>query len=300
MCEFANLSERGTNLKFDQFQHFWRQVKGGQGLKIITRYFPGLMLFDMTGIGEPLLNPDFLKIVGFLKHQGVRVTFADNFTLMTEATIKELINSKVDLIFISFDGATKKTYERIREGASFDVVISNIKMFVDLKRRLNSAKPRLVVRFLVTSENVNEMEAMVDLASRLGIEYISFTKVNTKDSTKYLEVNKEEFKVNKTRAQAKARNKKIALDFGLFHKLPYKRCIRPYNSVYITVNGFVMPCCFINQGGEYERLVKDFNFGNVFKEDINKIWHSKKYRAFRKSFAKGKIPVFCKNCYLYK
>ena len=89
----------------------------------MVEHLPKLKRVDLTGIGESLMNRDFFRIVEFLKSRGMYVTLNDNFTLMTEAAARRLIELEIDQIFLSLDGATKQTYEPIRVGANFDKVM---------------------------------------------------------------------------------------------------------------------------------------------------------------------------------
>ena len=68
-----------------------------------------------------------------------------NATNLTEKNSKKLIEAGLDLIIYSFDGGSKKTYEKMRPGRfkenSFDKVYSNIKNFKKIKDELKSKLP---------------------------------------------------------------------------------------------------------------------------------------------------------------
>ncbi|PYV39833.1 MAG: hypothetical protein DMG09_08220, partial [Acidobacteria bacterium] len=111
-CEFCELSywtEKPSDLKLANMEK-------------MVAHLPNLKRLDLTGIGESLMNREFFKIVEFLKSRGVYVTLNDNFTLMTESVARRIVELGVDQIFLSLDGATKETYEKIRAGANFEKV----------------------------------------------------------------------------------------------------------------------------------------------------------------------------------
>jgi MoaA/NifB/PqqE/SkfB family radical SAM enzyme len=54
--------------------------------------------------------------------------------LIDKERARKLVLSRFGLLAISIDGARKKTYERIRGGASFDRLILNIKRLNFFKR----------------------------------------------------------------------------------------------------------------------------------------------------------------------
>src|SRR6266536_4720299 len=125
-CEFCELSywtEKPSDLKLANMQK-------------MVAHLPHLKRLDLTGIGESLMNRDFFKIVEFLKSRGVYVTLNDNFTLMTDKTARRIIELGVDQIFLSLDGATKETYEKIRAGANFEKVLQNARGLVRIKREM--------------------------------------------------------------------------------------------------------------------------------------------------------------------
>ena len=297
MCEYSSNKSKNKNrmIDFDRFEKLFNTIFKSSSF-IFRKIFPKSLLFDLTGIGEPFMNKDFLRFVKLLKEKGLTVTFASNFTLLNENIIKDLIDYKVDLIFVSLDGATKKSYESIRKGADFDKVINNLRKFVIIK---GNKKPKLVIRFLVSSLNVKDMPLLVELAKDIGIKNLSITRMNTSDQNKELQVDPDDYKKYKELAVNKAKELGIELDFGLFSKKPIRKCKRSFNSMFITYEGYVLPCCFVNQGGKYEEIKRLYNFGNVFERNIKEIWDDDKYKQFRKMIAKNKVPAVCKDCYLF-
>ena len=58
--------------------------------------------------GEPLLNPDLIKIVKFLKQEGLSVELFSNGLLLDEDKVKELAIAGVDLVFLHIDIGQKR------------------------------------------------------------------------------------------------------------------------------------------------------------------------------------------------
>lgn len=265
----------------------------------VAKISPRLLLFDLTGIGENLLNKDFIKILRYMKSKGVTVSFATNATLLDRKKSEELIKTGVDLIFLSIDGATKETYERIRKGANFEKVKNNIISFNEIRKSLKKKKPKFVIRFLVSSVNIKEMPMMIDLAKSIGVKIVSITKLNTSKKNKYLLPDDKLFEELRKETIERAGKQELDVDFGFTKTRPITSCKRPFNSMYISSEGFVLPCCFINQGGKYEEIKKKYNLGNVFKTNIKDIWNSKNFKELRKTIRQGKAPPVCRDCYLY-
>jgi MoaA/NifB/PqqE/SkfB family radical SAM enzyme len=95
--------------------------------KIIDE-FPFLEKISLVGAGEPLLNSELFDMIDYCKVKKIRVGFATNGMLMSEKTSEKIISSGLNWLNISMDGATKDTYEKIRKGADFNLLINNISM----------------------------------------------------------------------------------------------------------------------------------------------------------------------------
>jgi len=67
------------------------------------------------------------------------------------------------------------------------------------------------------------------------------------------------------------------------------KCRWPFDSCFITVDGFVTPCC-IRANPEV------FNFGNIFETPFKEIWNGEKYQKFRETMIKNLPNPICDNC----
>ena len=105
--------------------------------------------------GEPMINKNFTKMLRYAKSKRIlEVTSLTNGTLMDESVSKAIVDARMDQIVISIDGFTKETYEKIRIGADYDVVIDNLKTL--LKLRGSQRKP--FIRLQYTESDVNRHE----------------------------------------------------------------------------------------------------------------------------------------------
>jgi radical SAM protein with 4Fe4S-binding SPASM domain len=296
MCEHSILSDTTKIIDFEEFKKIYKTISRANPL---AKLFPRLQLFDLTGIGESLLNKDFIKILNYLKSTGATVTFTTNATLLNDTISKKIIDSGVDVVFFSVDGASKETFEKIRVGANFERVKENIRRFNELRVLSGNKKPKTIIRFLASSWNVHEMPEIINFAEETGVPTVTITNMNTSEDTAHLKADMGKFYEMKEITTKKAKKLGVVADYGFIKQRPMNECRRAFNSMYLTVNGQVLPCCFINQGGEYDDIADNKNLGDVFKENIKDIWKSEKYKDFRKLIKKGKAPDVCKNCYLF-
>ena len=67
--------------------------------------------------GEPLMNPRLFEQIALAKPKVPNLGVSTNATLLNEKNIDRILASDLDTLLIAVDGATKKTYERVRQGA---------------------------------------------------------------------------------------------------------------------------------------------------------------------------------------
>jgi len=293
ICEHTYWQEKQERLTFEQFKQMVDQ-------------FPKLRWINITGEGTGFLNPDFLRIIEYLRLKDISVNFVDEFDFVNEANARKLIELGVNCIWISMDGAIKETYEKIKVGCDFEKALSNIKMLLRLKKELNSPFPMLCFRFVVNRLNYTEMPKMVELIHSLGdlgegtkLEFVGL--LTFKETEKYYlpEVPKEIIK----ETIQKGKNLGINVQFSHICKseLPSINKCTAWMEPYIMMNGYVVPCCAVMMSNKRDFLRK-YAFGNLFEKPFKEIWYSERYKKFRSLVQKNKrpVPILCAGCRAYE
>ncbi len=267
--------------------------------KIIEKQFPYLRKISLVGVGEPLLNPDLFKIIQWAKSKKMLIGFTTNGVLLTKMNIENILNVEPDWLNISVDGATKETYERIRQGADFDLVINNIKELMKAKK---NNKIKISLWFLGMRDNIEELPQVVKLTSELGIKKLNMQTVHYWGKKEWkLRLNGQQLndslvKLKSIILQAINTAKKYNIRFN-YVNTPFNKskraCQWPWKSCYITVDGFVTPCCI---HGSDPHVI---NFGNIFEKPFHEIWNNIEYQAFRKSLKSDVPPEICIGCTSY-
>lgn len=112
----------------------------------LWKFLPHLESMWFAG-GEPFLIQEHLRIWDQLIQTGntnVHVAISTNGSIWNDAISNYLDRLALVHLLISIDGATKETFEKVRIGANFDVVMENLKHFAPVvkKTRLRgSASP---------------------------------------------------------------------------------------------------------------------------------------------------------------
>ncbi len=288
MCEHTYMQQIGRNLKIDGFR------------KIIDEN-PNVQIVNLTGIGEALMNKQFLDMADYAKSKGIYVWFSDNFTFLNDANIDRILKAGVDYIVMSLDGATKETFEKIRVGANFDVVTENFRKLKEERDKRGLKKPLMGINMVVVKENYKEIEMLVRKAHELKADDLMYISIIMSDTTGNLSLWQLEPKDTAPFVEA---GKKTAEELGVkviaWPTVHLKRaektgCAYPWLNPYITYNGDVLPCCYIPQMSN-ARLNPENVMGNIFKNPLKEIWNNEKYQEFRRKIKTKNPPNACRGC----
>jgi MoaA/NifB/PqqE/SkfB family radical SAM enzyme len=286
-CELSYWTEQPADLQFENIEK-------------MVAHLPKLQRVDLTGIGEALMNPEFLAIVEFLKLRGIYVTLNDNFTLMSEKMAQRIVELGVDQIFLSLDGATQETYEQIRRGSNFERVIGNVRRLIAIKRERGKKLPEVKINTVVCLTNHQELPALVELAHEIGIGMIQFVNAITFEKTADLGTQTSCERVEQKFQEALQRAKELGVlvKVELFDKLPVQQCDFPWTRNFVTQDGYVHPCCYTTQSGDRQAQNRR-SLGNLIDNPFSQIWEAEAYSTLREKMANGILPYQCQHCPKY-
>ena len=289
--------------------------------KRIAEQFPEMQRALLHGIGEPLINKELPQIIKYLKERGVEVIINSNGTLLTPAWQEKLVLSGLDQFRCSIDGAKDETYARIRGANLLPQLVSGLEGLVKTKVRLRSTTPRISIWCVATRENLQELPDLVRLAARLGVKEIylqrmvyfagepqaqygmardelgifgSENEYQEKIITDCAELSSKlgiAFQASGARDPISSLAAARSSDFA-----PWKECLRPWTSAYVTANGNCLPCCISPFAtNDYESLM----LGNLFEKPFQEIWNDLPYQQFRSKLLSDQPNKPCKNCGVY-
>jgi len=283
---------RTRNKGFMDFEQF---------TKVVDHVKPAYLV--LGGYGEPTLNKRYLDMIRYAKRRRISVKSVTNATTLNEKMAEEIVASGLDLLNISLDGATKETFEKIRIGASFDVVVRNIKLIVSAKKRLGAGKPAVNIDMTIFKDNVHEIPAMIRLChAEFGIEpvfslFMLYDKEDkrhlalsdTPEIRRFLAEGIEEAGQRGYGASASSLIINLEVLKMKYTKKVTSPCFLPWLGMNLTWDGRAFPCCYY-----YDCQV---DLGNVFEEGFDAVWNGQKFLNFRKALAQSRtaIPV-CSVC----
>jgi radical SAM protein with 4Fe4S-binding SPASM domain len=81
---------------------------------------------QFTGVGEPLLHKNIYEMIRYAADKGFFTLMNSNASLLTPENSEKIVDSGLDYLHISIDGVRAETYEKIRRGGKFKLVLENI------------------------------------------------------------------------------------------------------------------------------------------------------------------------------
>ena len=232
---------------------------------------------SFAGQGEPLLHPDFGKMVRYAsKHCKTRVL--TNATLLTEEKASEILEAEPYSVGFSFDAPTKEIYEKIRRGANYERTVKNIKNFLNFKQELGK-KTRCTISIIKEPLTEGKIEDFKKWCNTLPFDIVAVNEA-----------------INFFGDSDLAQTGEIKYDFVKkdLAREKWPVCYQAWNQLHIYWDGFV-PACILDYN-------KKFVVGNAYESTIMDIWNSNKMREFRRALVERNYEkiehngTLCSNC----
>jgi Fe-coproporphyrin III synthase len=264
----------------------------------------------MSG-GEALLNPNFFRLCGLLKREGLRITLLSTGLLIGRHADQLL--TLVDDIIVSLDG-DEPLHDQIR---NIPGAFRKLKEGIQL---LHSMRPdyRITGRTVIHRLNFRRLPAIVQAAMEMGLDQISFLPADVtseafnraepwdaprqhqilpmeEELPELLEViealirDQQELFESRFIAESPEKLRKIGryytASYGL-NPYPYKKCNAPWVSAVVEADGTVRPCFFLPP------------LGNIHERTLDSILNSPEAIEFRKTLDMDSNQT-CQRCVCY-
>lgn len=263
--------------------------------------------FTITG-GEPFCQKDILKLLKYLKSKNVYIQIQTNATLITPEMANELgkiLNSKMDSIQVSLDGANEITNDKIRGKNAFSEAIEGINNLVN-------NKINVLISYTVTSQNVNELLEFYNLCKKLKIQQINLGRFTACSSEQlYLKPSTDELFLSLASLIDSAQKDnsvvlnmtkvlqvydylnyeigiKLLDEYSLTNKIPCPENLVCHNHGKINVcgDGSIYLCPSTEN--------KELCLGNIKKDSFFKLWENRYNNLFFQY--RGIEKLVCKDC----
>lgn len=129
------------------------------------------------GLGEPLFHPKTIEWVAAAKALGARVELITNGTTLTENRSRQLVESGLDVLWVSIDGASSQSYSDLRLGAELPTVIENLSRLRKMRPGGHIPRPTIGIAFVAMKRNIHELKAVLKIGRRVGAKLFSVSNV---------------------------------------------------------------------------------------------------------------------------
>jgi radical SAM protein with 4Fe4S-binding SPASM domain len=219
----------------------------------------------LIGLGEPFLDRKIFDRIEYCGRHGVSTLLSTNGTLLDENAAARLLDTPLEHVTLSFDGATKESFEFYRKGARFEKVRDNFVRFARMKAE-RRAKTQVVVQMVRMERNAAEADDFVRFWT--GVPGVDQVRIK-EDETNLMQPE--------------------AGHGGEDWKHPCHYLWR--GPMYVKHNGDVYPCC-------QSYMLDGAPVGNIGQRPLARIWNSDEMQRMRKLHAarrSGEIGI-CSRC----
>ncbi len=268
--------------------------------------FPYVKRLSLSETGESLYVKLLPHALSAAKESGIPlVHIQTNGTHLSQEISFQLLQRGLDILGISFDAATQGTFEKIRLGADWRTMESNVRTLIDMRRVLKDRKLQVIFHFALMKQNVSEAIDFLALAKEWGADSVSYTHLFIeKPEMKEWSLIYEPDTANQLHRNLRIEAERLAIpalipeDLGgsidlfdgiLFDSPVYKgHCTAAHEDwIFLRANGDCYPCFNL-----HDRMP----LGNIFKENFVEIWMGEMNQKFRKRAVSNGEVEGCDGC----
>ncbi len=146
----------------------WRQIEDTfYNCLDFCEVYGRLPYFYLTG-GDPILHPDFWRLLELLKEQSVRFTIMGNPFHLNDRICGRMRDLGCEKYQLSIDGL-RETHDWLRKKGSFDCTLEKIGC-------INRSGMRSAIMTTVSKANLSEVPEIIDAAVEAGADIFAFSR----------------------------------------------------------------------------------------------------------------------------
>lgn len=143
--------------------------------KVAAEVFPLAHDVVLSSSAEPLMAPELPRALELCREHDVPFFhFSTNALSLTDDIMRKVVESRMPLMTISIDGATKETFERVRPPAKWEKFIGKFDIVERVKRDMKSELPALSATAVLMRSNIEEMPLLIRLMHEKGVRSVNF------------------------------------------------------------------------------------------------------------------------------
>jgi MoaA/NifB/PqqE/SkfB family radical SAM enzyme len=241
----------------------------------------GVKSVVLSGGGEPLLNPNFDKIVDCGYSLGLDLGIYTNGANIDKFV--NTLNTKMKFVYVSLDAASRETYLKTKGVDLFEHVLNNVSLLCERK-----GKAKIGLGFLVSPDNLHEIDEFTTFLEKFPVDYIQFRPaiIEATDNSWLA-------KAIGTLLRHKGKDR-IIIAWYKFIDLLQKNAGRTYSKCLghnflggISADGTVWIC--LNY-----RYREGYDVGNLKEQTFKEVWNGEKRRQVTQKINLAECPRLCR------
>jgi MoaA/NifB/PqqE/SkfB family radical SAM enzyme len=235
--------------------------------KVVAEIHSSCLRLSLYDTGEPLMNPDFYRIVRAAAEAGIPASVSTNFTLFTPADLDALFDSRLSHLEVCLDGFSQDAYAKYRVGGDVEALKRNLALLCRTKKERRLRYPEIDVQIVNFVHLQGEISLIEDFCRKIGVDSLTLREENLGFEPK-------------AAGAEKKRKKRL------------RRCYWLWLGLLVKADGTVSPCCG-------QRPI----FGDIAKESLDEIWNNESFVESRKAVVnpnyRPNVPTPCGTCSFY-
>jgi len=106
------------------------------------------VVFTPMGLGEPLMYKNLFVLFKKVKLKRIKTVLVTNGLLLNEANINKILETGIDEVSVSLNSTNKRDYKKMNGVDGFDLVTSNIKELLKIRKEKRLLKPNVFIQYL--------------------------------------------------------------------------------------------------------------------------------------------------------
>jgi MoaA/NifB/PqqE/SkfB family radical SAM enzyme len=136
---------------------------------LLSRYGPHAVHAGFYNYGEPLVNPHTPDYIRTAKTYLMTTVVSTSLSL-ERFDAEAYVESGLDFMVVSIDGATQQVYEKFRRKGNLELVLANLRKLVSARRRLGRRTPVIRWQYLAFEHNAGEIPLALEAARSVGVD----------------------------------------------------------------------------------------------------------------------------------
>ncbi|MBU2580643.1 MAG: pyrroloquinoline quinone biosynthesis protein PqqE [Alphaproteobacteria bacterium] len=237
----------------------------------------GSLQLGFTG-GEPTLRKDLEELVDEANRLGYYTNLITSGVGLSPQRVRDLKRAGLKQVQLSLQSCDSELSEML---VGLDVFAHKI----EIARTIKAEGFPMVMNVPVSRYNIDQTEALIDLAADLGVEYLEFANLQYYN---WALINRADLlptreQLKRSEAAVAAARERLGKRLTIYFVVPDyfddrpKACMNGWGAIHLTIapDGTALPC-------QEARLIKDIEFPNVRQHGLDWIWReSPAFRRFR-------------------